>query len=253
MTLGGAPDGGAVFRRAMPSIERAYLRTLREPVGAPLPSSRVDLAARGPKTALGDHVAWGTVPDWIVAVASVGALIAATWAARAALTQVGYARSQSSHAEEQAREASEQTALMRRSQDREQAALVAAWLEFHPIYGLRAMVLNASPAPVYDVTVNFHSHSRHEHEYMAILLPNRSHVDLAGLSASIAEAVGQRPSILEAWVAQSEGVTLAQEKTEAQSPIGLTINFHDGAGRCWTRELNGELTGPDERARLSKY
>lgn len=198
-------------------------------------------------------MAWGTVPDWIVAIASVGALIAASWAARAALTQVRFARSQSSHAEEQAREASEQTTLMRRSQDREQAALVAAWLELDPTYGLRAMVLNASPAPVYDVTVNFHSHSRHEREYMAILLPDRNHIDLPGLSAAIGDAVAQRPSILKAWAAQSEGVTLGQEMTEAQSPIGLTINFHDGAGRCWTRELTGELTGPDERPRLSRY
>lgn len=175
---------------------------------------------------------WGSVADAVAAVGTVGALIAATIAARAAQGQLRATRRQ---VEYQA----EQLAKMDERSRREQAEKVSAWVHYDIPYGggdewidprmvdhgEAAILNNASESPVYDVAVMVSPTHRFTMFY-SDLPPGRMEAD---------------------------DVTLPLKEYYAMDPYAgpyrLAIIFTDRAGVRWFRDFQGQLTQRPERFR----
>lgn len=90
-------------------------------------------------------IALGTLPDWFSGVGAVGALVAASLAAKAAFGQVQHMRNQIDHAKELEQEAV-------RRERRSSASQVAIWIESVD-HVLCVYYTNRSGLPIYSVTI----------------------------------------------------------------------------------------------------
>ena len=162
--------------------------------------------AVGPSAyAVASSVAWGTVPDWLVAA---GTLVAACGTVGALLIGFRQLGVQQVQIEEQ----QDEIVRMRRDQITTQAAGVSAVLQPMPsLLGAQAEVFNDGDRPVFDLVVTFVSAEgpTGSAEPIAVLRPRARAV--ANLS---------HPHFLAS---------------------GVSVNFKDGQGREWTRDEHQEL------------
>jgi hypothetical protein len=162
---------------------------------------------------LSHRVDWGTAPDWFLAAFALLALIFAAGAARAAWDAVSI---------ERARDQQRQEAEERHSQ----AEYVAAWPGFDVTWG--ATVRNASPLPIYSVTVRFEAEDGATRQQVTI---------------PFAEPAGDT---FVAWPAECRLVDHLDDNgkpvfIEPRSSIWPDLRFRDSAGRWWSRGRDGIL------------
>ncbi|MGH3944498.1 MAG: hypothetical protein ACRDSI_05565 [Pseudonocardiaceae bacterium] len=168
--------------------------------------------------------------DWITAVGTAGAFVAAVAAAAIAAVVVRHDRA--------ARRA-------------EQASRVAAWVEWREgvgkmprdwLGGYGCVVLNTSPLPVYDVVVGYRHYDAAGRPWdlgtarLGLIPPGERVEPLPAADLIRGDAETGVP-----------GFTWAELKT-----IRVLISFTDAAGRKWQRDQDGRLTErrpPRERRR----
>ena len=190
----------------------------------------------------------GSTADWMAAIATVAALVAAVVAARYAAGAFDLERSRD-----------EQVFLERKTA---QAALVAAWPErFIPnqdqehdgsmtvvegIVGAIAMLRNASNVPVTDVHLDFtvvleradgHSDAQFRHlggVDIAVLPPTSETVEARWVSTSGAVMIPGVPT-------SGDGLDYPHYGTYDPSHLIVDIAFRDAAGVRWHRDRVGRL------------
>jgi hypothetical protein len=194
-------------------------------------------------------VDWGTFPEWVAAVATTGALIAAGYASRFTYQQVTIARSEAQALEAEAHE-------RREARKQEQASQVTAWLDRDQGGRYLVWVYNASRNPVYDVIITFVSPNNHNDFIGRQVLPP---MQAPAVDASVSNFINQarvatksidlswdhpymkgpiktlqdNPDGTKSWKADPEGWEAGE--------LGIAIAFTDIAGIRWQRPLNGTL------------
>jgi len=192
------------------------------------------------------QVVWGSVPDWVTASATIGALIAAivagVWVAR------------------QTKAAQRQLALMARAEaDREeqerrhQASRVSAWLTQDQAGRFVALLFNASEQPVYQTAVRFISPNNDNRMDVGILAPLTAPMEVTWVSDFINQARVRTRSIDLSWnmpgtvgpirrlEVQPNGTRQWVEGEWHAGPLGLGVIFTDSHGIRWERSLAGVL------------
>lgn len=191
-------------------------------------------------------VNWGSIPDLVTSAASLLALGAATWAAIATNGQLTVLKKEST---DRAVE-----------QERSHAAGVAVWLEWDPQRAsFRAMVINTTRLPIYEVTIAFINPNESDPFFVRqpVLEPRTDSWELSGISHVVTRAAAKDPAIQASWFLRSEqGRQLrimgnspedAEEvrSTATLGPVGLTISFTDAENRRWHRNISGMLASVD--------
>ncbi len=193
---------------------------------------------------------WGDVASWVSALSSVGALIAAIWAA--SIARGLYER-------EAVRDA-----RVIHNDETAQAAKVAGWVEIFengtPVCRLR----NASDIPVTRVHVEITVQGAWTDGRPGRLLPGKSKADLVHLPPnSRLDRIGTSVGVLNRgilaptddyieveipWSQRQQWASLPPFDGSHPSPWPLTcvVRFTDAAGREWQRDTNGLLGSPDE-------
>jgi len=191
-------------------------------------------------------LAWGVVPDWVTAIATVGALIAAIvagiWVARQTRATQGQL-----HLMAQAEADRQELAR------RDQASRVSAWLTQDEFGRFVALVFNASQQPLYQAAVRFISPNNDNRMDVGTLAPDTVPREVVAVSAFINQARIETRSIDLSW--NMPGMNGPVKRLEPQvdgtkkwvrgewqaGPLGLGIIFTDSHGVRWERSLNGHL------------
>jgi len=168
----------------------------------------------------------GTTADWVAAIATAGALVAAIGAGL--------------QANKLYRIESRRDAVARRARSREQASKVNAWsvIKVNPgvanTFGV--VVANSSTDPVYDVSIEVHNYSTTEVPTLACVPPGSYFLEDckskgAGRSSNwtYAAAVDECDEPLRPF-------------TASENKKVTSVRFTDSSGRAWKREKNGTLT-----------
>lgn len=180
----------------------------------------------------------GNVAEWLAAVGTLLALVAAGAAAIFAHHQLRLLRD----------DADERLSEAKKSQ----AAKVAVWLERDLAGNLVALFRNASDLPIYNVVVTFKSPNNDNDFHVNTFGPTGQPVVLPDITGFINSARAMYPSIDLAWAMQgTEGPVRTMqtgdrgEKTWVEAarsgPIGLGLTFTDAHGYRWERGLDGLL------------
>lgn len=173
---------------------------------------------------------WGDFPTWVQAVVTAGALGAAVWAGRATWKVFNLERAREDRAEDEARE--------RRAADERaaQADLVAVW---HTVLGSglaegplptdwAARVINDSPLPVYEVSVEFYGPDGTERDVQRTFIVPPGGQDFYW-----------QQDLRKVADHDTNGHPIY---TESPQDFRVALRFRDTAGRQWYRDANGVLT-----------
>jgi hypothetical protein len=197
-----------------------------------LEATLVSLLILGPAICIGivADARWGSIAEWVAALATLAAFIAAVIAARFAARALAI---------EQDREADRQE-----GEKRAQAALVSAWIEVEyevrgdgsraAVKGLTCLLRNASAVPVHDVKVIGLLDRRTKEARTREVFRD---VELSTLPPSadpvVKEIGGPGPGGLVAFVDSAA--------RSARIAARCTMEFTDSSGRRWVRWPDGQL------------
>ncbi|MDR7251905.1 hypothetical protein J2X46_000881 [Nocardioides sp. BE266] len=169
---------------------------------------------------------WGSIAEWVAGLATVAAFLAAVLAARFAARALEI---------EQDRERDRQNAIIR-----EQAVLVAAWIEVDYIKSLAGarvhaktmtcILRNASPVPVHDVEVRVLLDAADGVGRKLI-----GTVKLATLPPST-DPISERIAPFQ----RTDPIAAVRERADVPA-LRCSMDFTDSAGTRWFRGANGEL------------
>lgn len=217
----------------------------------------VILAVKHPSiTTMIGRLDYGNVSNWLSALATVGALIFAGIAARAALDTN---RNQASALVVQQHALEEQVRQYRTDREeqacRERSALarqVSVWIEpngNNPV----ALYQNLSGQPVHRVSVGYYSTNNDNQYAHSTLPPTSSPAKLPNVTELIRSSMNTNPYLIYSFMFHYENeVTLKRlvpqpdgtqrwEEFGLAGPIGLTITFTDANGMRWHRGRDGKL------------
>ena len=190
-------------------------------------------------------VAWGDVPTWVTAVATIGALVAAGFAARGAFRLLDVERRRDAERAE--------------AELQWQADLVAAWADREqqqrgrmPWTAEGAYVANGSPLPIYDVAVTWfypdasgNLEFRCEQAIKGGLVPSGG-----GFYSLTNRGSGPPPHRRAVDVLDAHGAPVRAQEAEDLAQYRLSVAFTDTGGIRWLRGVNG-LLRRDEDARTA--
>lgn len=181
--------------------------------GSPMGACRwLPAPATGPMLAT-MSIAWGTVPDWVEAVSTLGALIAAGAAVIAANTQLQHLRDREINRIEAER--------------RQQASHVAVWLEYDTYGGTKVYYSNQSRLPIYNATVVCRTPwGVVTHTEFPVLRPTTQPTPLGDVISDIESTA--TPETLQNW-------------PSVVNRIQVGIAFQDANEVPWARHPNGYL------------
>lgn len=186
----------------------------------------------------GSGLEWGDVPAWIASLGGVGALIVATIAAVKThrLLEIESGRDKSA----------------RDREDREQADLVAAWIDRRPFgEGGRTrrwhvVIVNGNKVPIYSLRVamfaGFNKPTRPRganviERFFPVLQPGE---ELSFLKEGIIEVITS--SLTPAQVAEFDERYDHQGDAAVIEARAVWITFRDASGLHWTRSNEGKLS-----------
>lgn len=188
----------------------------------------------------------GTVPEWISAVVTFLALIAAGAAAVFAFLQARAAQTQVHSLEAEAQE-------RRQLQRQEQAAQVTAWLTKDGTNNFVVLLFNASKQPVYNTALTFVAPNNNNDMLIGSMAPTESPTVAIGMSQFINAERLTVKSIDLSWdlpnqngpvktlQTQEDGTSRWVEGEWHAGPIGIGMTFTDTSGVRWERTIQGHL------------
>lgn len=161
---------------------------------------------------------WGSVPDWISAVSTAVALLAAAAAAIAAFRQLRILERQNAERQDQDRQAD--------------AAAVALWVRVGAEDLLPVIrYINVSGKPIYELTIWIQTPDRVFSVYRTVAGPAQETRPMRQGSRELREAA-ERSAYHPDWL------TLLNERR-----LQCASRFRDSANRWWLRDFDGKLCG----------
>lgn len=180
---------------------------------------------------------WGNVPDWVAAIGTVAALVAASFAARYASRQVGHLQKESDERQLGARQV--------------HASRVSSWISGGGSAPYAVFILNAGTQPVYDVLHVFIGPNNYNGFWHHPIPPADSPQIDSGMTSFINSQRGDVKSIDLSWDPDSSdelSKILDQLRTgEAEDAkwqmrrLLLRLFFTDANGVRWERRVDGTL------------
>jgi hypothetical protein len=165
----------------------------------------------------------GSWPDWIQSIATVGALVFAGLAAKAAIRT---SNQQSTELEAMRRDELDREGEKRRSQ----AAQVGIWLDPHTERYPDVFLYNASRLPVYDTTVQISLDSTTRSRKYAVRIPNSAPHVLEYMTQEL------RSALTDLNVPVDDQFELI-----SMNRLAVKMCFMDSSGAWWSRTNKGKL------------
>jgi len=206
-----------------------------------------------------DRLNYGDVPGWLAGLGTIGALLFAGIAAKAALatnrSQADALKLQQSALAEQIRQYREDQLAAQEEQKSSLARQVAVWIELHSMSPV-AFYQNLSGQPIFKVAVGYYGPNNDNQVASITLPPTVRPITLDTVTQLIRLSIQTLPYLIESFKRHYETeVTLkALEEEDGKrqwkeigraGPTGLTITFTDVNGNRWHRGRGGGLSTVD--------